>query len=99
MPTYLQTTKNNIRAAMAVGHSPVSSGCGMFRCTTCGLSAYLDTDSDSRWFEPCPAPAALSPCRPYAAGLPCKDGRDHCYRCGRHLDGKSCPKNCKPNDG
>lgn len=57
MPTYLQTTKSNIQAAKQHGHSPVSSGCGSFRCQKCNLSAYLDTEADPRWFEACPGPS------------------------------------------
>lgn len=53
MSTYLQTTKANIRRAQEHGHSPVSGGCGMFRCQKCNLSAYLDTEPDTRWFKPC----------------------------------------------
>lgn len=56
MATYLQVTKHNIRIARGKGHAPVSQGCGFFRCTHCNLSAYLDTDADSRWFESCPTP-------------------------------------------
>ena len=58
MPTYCQTTKHNVRVAKSHGHTPVSSGCGLFRCTTCNLSAYLDTEADSRWFETCPGPTS-----------------------------------------
>lgn len=59
MPTYLQTTKSNVRAALAQGHTPVSQGCGMFRCTTCNMTDYLDTDANARWFEPCPTPTLM----------------------------------------
>lgn len=34
------------------------------------------------------------PCGAYAKGRTCKDGREHCFNCGRHLDGDTCPKGC-----
>jgi hypothetical protein len=37
------------------------------------------------------------PCKAYERGDRCKDadGRDHCFNCGRHLDGNLvCPKGC-----
>lgn len=34
------------------------------------------------------------PCKKYQKGT-CKDGRDHCFNCARHLDGDGhCPKGC-----
>ena len=40
------------------------------------------------------------PCRSYLRGHSCKDGRDHCFNCGRHLepDTGRCPKNCGDNE-
>lgn len=37
------------------------------------------------------------PCKLYQHGG-CTDGRDHCYRCARHLNGVVCPKGCKDGD-
>jgi hypothetical protein len=36
------------------------------------------------------------PCRAYAKGQSCRDGRDHCFNCGRHLnpENSKCPKGC-----
>lgn len=33
------------------------------------------------------------PCKAYERGI-CRDGRDHCFNCGRHLDGERCPAGC-----
>lgn len=44
-------------------------------------------------------PQSEKPCRAYAKGQSCKDGRDHCFNCGRHLDGDlRCVKRCGEGD-
>lgn len=45
-------------------------------------------------------PKIEKPCRVYAKGQSCKDGRDHCFNCGRHLheDGVTCAKGCGGGD-
>jgi len=35
------------------------------------------------------------PCQAYGKGFPCRDGRDHCFNCGRHLSPEGrCSKKC-----
>ena len=38
------------------------------------------------------------PCRKYLKDGHCKDGRDHCFNCARHLDNEQCPKGCGSGD-
>ena len=37
-----------------------------------------------------------APCKVSERGLPCRDGRDHCFQCDRHLVPETglCPKGC-----
>lgn len=44
------------------------------------------------------AAKAERPCRKYLGDGACKDGRDHCFNCGRHLDDERCPKRCGEGD-